>query len=381
MRAVALAPDGLLGWPDYFLQHVSTFNAVAGNSCANGPAAVYLAGEKIRIVFNLIYYRCEFMNQDSNPIDTQQALECWFLTGATASGKTSTSIELAKLLDAEIISLDSMSIYRGMDIGTAKPSAEVRSLVPHHMIDILDPIQAFSVSQYREQAHKKIAEIRSRGKEVLFVGGTALYLKSLLRGLFGGPPADWEFRKQIEEELKDVDDELLYKRMADIDPVAASKIHPNDRRRIIRALEVYKTTGQPISHFQMEFADAKSADQCRVFTMRHERGILHQRIEQRVGEMFDEGLVDEVSKLVEKWNELGHTAGQAVGYREVIEHLQGQRELDETKEKVLVRTRRFARHQETWFRGLEECRMIDLDAEWNPQELAAQIHSLGMEVA
>ena len=313
------------------------------------------------------------LESESKTLDPKRAIECWYLTGATASGKTTVSIELAKLLNAEIISLDSMSIYRGMDIGTAKPSPEVQAQIPHHMIDILDPVQAFSVSQYREQAHEKLEEIRSRGKEVLFVGGTALYLKALLRGLFGGPPADWEFRKQVEEELKDVEDELLYKRMADIDPVAASKIHPNDRRRIIRALEVYKSTGQPISHFQMEFADSAPAEECRVFTIRHPRPILHQRIEQRVEEMFEAGLIDEVAQLIERWGELGHTSGQAVGYREVIEHLAGERDLDETKEKVLVRTRRFARHQETWFRGLDECRMIDLEEGLEPKQLAEHI--------
>lgn len=315
------------------------------------------------------------MNTDQ--LDPQHALACWYLTGATASGKTSVSLALAEILNAEIISLDSMSIYRGMDIGTAKPSAEVQSRVPHYMIDVRDPIEAFSVSDYRKMAHERIEEIRGRGKEVLFVGGTALYLKALLRGMFGGPPADWEFRKQIEEELKDVEDHLLYERLKDVDPVSGQRIHPNDRRRIIRALEVYKATGQPISHFQMEFAESRPAEECRVFTLRHPRPILHERIETRVGQMFEDGFVDEVNSLVEKWDELGHTAGQAVGYREVVEHLRGERELDETMEKVLVRTRRFARHQETWFRGLSECRLIDLDDGFEPNELAERIAEMG----
>ena len=293
----------------------------------------------------------------------QQCLEarkCWFVTGATASGKTAVSLALAKRLDAEIISLDSMAIYRGMDIGTAKPTAETQSLVPHHLIDIRDPNETCSVSEYRELAMEKVDEIHSRGKKVLFVGGTALYLKTLLRGMFDGPPADWEFRKQIEAEVENVGDAALHERVASVDPVAAHKLHVNDRRRLIRALEVYKLTGKPISHWQMEFADGVDASECKVFSLRHPRPILHERIETRVDQMFEAGLIDEVRGLLERWTDLSHTAAQAVGYREVIEHLRGEKDFAETREKVRVRTRKFARHQETWFRGLSEVRMIDI---------------------
>ena len=293
----------------------------------------------------------------------QQCLEarkCWFVTGATASGKTAVSLALAKRLDAEIISLDSMAIYRGMDIGTAKPTAETQSLVPHHLIDIRDPNETCSVSEYRELAMEKVDEIHSRGKKVLFVGGTALYLKTLLRGMFDGPPADWEFRKQIEAEVENVGDAALHERVASVDPVAAHKLHVNDRRRLIRALEVYKLTGKPISHWQMEFADGVDASECKVFSLRHPRPILHERFETRVDQMFVAGLIDEVRGLLERWTDLSHTAAQAVGYREVIEHLRGEKDFAETREKVRVRTRKFARHQETWFRGLSEVRMIDI---------------------
>ena len=293
----------------------------------------------------------------------QQCLEarkCWFVTGATASGKTAVSLALAKRLDAEIISLDSMAIYRGMDIGTAKPTAETQSLVPHHLIDIRDPNETCSVSEYRELAMEKVDEIHGRGKKVLFVGGTALYLKTLLRGLFDGPPADWEFRKQIEAEVENVGDAALHERVAAVDPVAAHKLHVNDRRRLIRALEVYKLTGKPISHWQMEFADGVDASECKVFSLRHPRPILHERIETRVDQMFEAGLIEEVRGLLDRWTDLSHTAAQAVGYREVIEHLRGEKDFAETREKVRVRTRKFARHQETWFRGLSEVRMIDI---------------------
>lgn len=307
----------------------------------------------------------------------REALKCWYLTGATASGKTQVSLILAEQLNAEIISLDSMAIYRGMDIGTAKPSEEIQSQVPHHLIDIRDPTEAFSVNEYRDMAMAKVREIRERDKEVLFVGGTALYLKALLRGLFDGPPADWEFRKQIEAEVEGVGDEALHERLAQVDPIAAHKLHVNDRRRVIRALEVYKLTGKPISHWQMEFSDGRPSEECRVFSIRHPRPTLHERIEGRVEQMFEQGLIDEVGSLLDKWKELGHTASQAVGYREVIEHIRGERDYDETVEKVRVRTRRFARHQETWFRGLCECEMVDIVGEYHPEAVAERILTAG----
>lgn len=303
----------------------------------------------------------------------KRALRCWYLTGATAGGKTEIGVELARLLNAEIVSLDSMAIYRGMNIGTAKASAHHQQLVPHHLIDIVDPVASFSVSQYLNRAIETIDDIRSRGKQVVFVGGTALYLKALLRGLFEGPPADWEFRKQIEAELANVDSMKLYERLQMVDPVAAHKLHHNDRRRIIRALEVYRLTGKPISHWQMEFDQATDPCQCRVFTLRHQRPVLHQRIESRVDWMFNNGLVQEVETLIERWGELGRTASQAVGYREIFQYLSGDMDLPETIEKVRVRTRRFARHQETWFRGMQECRIIDLETDDHETEIAQRL--------
>ena len=307
--------------------------------------------------------------------------QCWFLTGATASGKTEIGVQLSQILNAEIISLDSMAIYREMDIGTAKPPIEIRQSITHHLLDIVDPTDQFSVSQYRERAKTVVEDIISRGKQALFVGGTALYLKALLRGIFEGPPADWDFRSQIEAEIEEVGIEALHKRLELVDPLSAHKLHPNDKRRMIRALEVFQLTGQPISHWQNEFDEGRSSEECRVFSIRHERSTLHDRIEKRVNEMFEQGLIDEVTNLLAKWKTLSQTAAQAVGYSEVIDHLQNQRDLDETIEKVCVRTRQFARHQETWFRGLSECRLIDIDDEYDAAAMAQQIHEMGQQVS
>ena len=314
---------------------------------------------------------------NDNKANVQLALSSWFLTGATASGKSRTSLFLAERLNAEIISLDSMAIYRGMDIGTAKPGPAEQSRVPHHMIDVVDPTEQFSVSQYRDSALEQVRQIQSQGKQVLFVGGTALYLKALLRGMFDGPPADWDFRKQVEAEVAENGEGLLHQRLEMVDPVAASNLHPNDHRRIIRALEVYKTTGKPISHLQMEFDEGRDSEACRVFTIRHDRSVLHQRIESRVESMFEAGLVDEVRGLLEQWGALGHTASQAVGYREVIDFLEGIKSEAEMLEQVKIRTRRFARHQETWFRGMSECEIIDLDVNFEEESLANLIFEKG----
>jgi len=278
-------------------------------------------------------------------IDTDYIVNhCWFLTGATASGKSGISMHLAGLLDAEII----------------------------------DPNESFSTSQYRDAALELIAEITGRNKKVLFVGGTALYLKALLRGMFEGPPADWDFRHEVEKEIEESGGEFLHERLMMLDPIAAHNIHPNDHRRIIRALEVHRVTGRPISHLQMEFDQGKKPEQCRVFAVRHARETLHVRIESRVNSMFERGLIDEVRGLVEKYGALSHTAAQAVGYREALQFLDDKRDLEKTQEQVLFRTRRFARHQETWFRNLSECEWVDIEADFEARAVAERILETGM---
>jgi len=301
------------------------------------------------------------------------AEDCWFLTGATAVGKTQVGLALAQKLGAEIISLDSMAIYRGMDIGTAKPTPEQQAQLPHHLIDIVDPDEDFSIDRYLEAAYAKIADITSRGLQVLFVGGTPLYLKALLRGLSSGPPANWELRAEIEAEVAEVGTQGLYERLEQVDPLAASQIHPNDKRRLIRALEVFRTTGQPISHHQLHFEEGLAAEDCRVFVLGRSREEQHERINTRVDSMIKRGLVEEVQRLTSDGKNLGRTASQAVGYREVIEHLEGG-DRETMIANIKTRTRRFAKRQGTWFRSLSECRFVNLEGVVAPESVAEEIN-------
>jgi tRNA dimethylallyltransferase len=303
--------------------------------------------------------------------------DCWYLTGATATGKTVVALALAERLNAEIVSLDSMTVYRGMDIGTAKPTRAEQAAAPHHLLDIVEPADEYSVAQYVADAAATVEAIRARGREVLFVGGTPLYLKSLLRGLFDGPPANWELREQIEEELEEVGQAALHERLTQVDPVAASAIHPHDTRRMIRALEVFRATGEPLSHQQMQFDDGQSAEECRVFVLRRERTELHRRIEGRVETMVEAGLVDEVRGLTVGGMQLGRTASQAVGYREALAFLAGEFDHDQMLTQMKVRTRRFAKRQGTWFRSLSECRFVDIAGEPDAAAIAERIVATG----
>jgi tRNA dimethylallyltransferase len=301
----------------------------------------------------------------------------WFLTGPTASGKSAVGIELARRIDAEIVSLDSMAVYRGMDVGTAKPSAADRQRAPHHLIDIVDPWADFSVAQYLTLAEEAVRQIRSRGHEPLFVGGTPLYLKALLRGLFSGPAADWDYRSQLEEIARREGLSELHRRLSVVDPAAARVLHPNDSRRIIRALEVYYRMGRPISEQQQQFDKLPTDDQRPVWVLDWRREQLHERIDRRVEAMFAAGLVEEVRGLLAGGRPLSRTASQALGYREVIEHLAGKTDLATTIDLVMLHTRQFAKRQLTWFRSLRECRWLAVSEPFDPTEVAGQIALAG----
>jgi tRNA dimethylallyltransferase len=300
--------------------------------------------------------------------------DCWFLTGPTAAGKSAVGVELARRIGAEIVSLDSIALYRGMDIGTAKPTPQQRLAVPHHLIDVLDPSEEYSVAQYVEAANSRVAEIADRGCRSLFVGGTPLYLKAMLRGIFQGPPADWELRHRLADEARQHGGQWLHEQLARVDPAAASRLHANDARRLIRAVEVFEKTGRPISQWQQQFDVGRPTAECRVFVLDWPKLELHVRIERRVDEMFAAGLVDEVRGLP---HPLSRTARQAVGYREVIEHLEGRRSLAETIELVKQHTRQLAKRQATWFRSLSECRFVALSEPFDAAVEAERIVQQG----
>jgi tRNA dimethylallyltransferase len=287
---------------------------------------------------------------------------CWFLTGPTAAGKSAAAVELAGRLDAEIVSMDSMALYRGMDLGTAKPTPAQRQRVAHHLVDCLDPWQPCSLAHYLCLVEECVRQLRSRGRQALFVGGTPLYLKALLRGIFQGPAADGDLRRRLQALADAQGAAALHARLAIVDRAAADRLHPNDLRRVIRAIEVYEKTGVPLSEHQRQFAQPNPRVAGRVVCLELPRPELYDRINRRVVEMFEAGLVAEVEALLHACRPLSRTARQALGYKEVIEHLQGERDLAATVALVQRRTRRFAKHQGTWFRSFAEIRQVPLTA-------------------
>ncbi|MFH1645306.1 MAG: tRNA (adenosine(37)-N6)-dimethylallyltransferase MiaA, partial [Candidatus Omnitrophota bacterium] len=259
-----------------------------------------------------------------------------FLVGPTAVGKTEVSIHLAKLLNAEILCCDSMQVYRGMDIGTQKPTTKEQKKVPHHMVDVISPSKNFSVADYRQKSLEIINDILKRGKMPLFVGGTGLYMKSMVDGLFPSPPADRKLRANLLKE-EDFKQGALYRRLLSVDIETASKLHPNDKRRIVRALEVYLKTGVAISELKKKTSGLAKKYDIRIFCLNCNRQYLYKRIEDRVDKMFRQGLVCECEKL--KTKELSLTASQALGYKEVFMYLKNEISLQEAKDLIKKNTR------------------------------------------
>lgn len=305
--------------------------------------------------------------------------DCWFLTGPTASGKTALSLALARQIDAEIISVDSMALFRGLDIGTAKPTIAEQRQIPHHLIDVLDPHEDSSVANYLEQATAAAATIRARGRQALFVGGSPLYLKALFKGLFAGPPADWELRQKLQAWGEQNPGNALHERLASVDPIAADRLHPNDQRRLLRALEVFELTGRPISSWQTQFGDGANALRGRALVLEWPRDELYRRIEMRVDAMFAAGLVEETRHLLAGNMPLSRTARQAVGYREVLAHLEHGVSLDATIALVKTKSRQFAKRQLTWFRSLPQLRPLPMHDSIDATALAAELAGLSQD--
>ena len=300
-------------------------------------------------------------------------LPIWILTGPTAAGKTDIGLEIAKNIDAEIVSADSMLVYRGMDIGTEKPSLTVRNRIPHHLIDIVEPWEEYSVGQYVKDFEVVTQNLHLRGKQFIVVGGTALYLKAIMDGLFEGPPADWEYRNSLKAIVKEKGPNYLHKMLAGIDPETAGKLHFNDQKRVIRALEVFKTTGQRISSFQTQFGRKNPKYNCTLVAIEYDRAILYKRIETRVDRMFMRGLLDEVRTLLSNPSGLSKQASQALGYKEVIDFFNGKYTLPEVSGEIKQRTRRFAKRQMTWFRSFSNIHWIHASADSDTTRLSEEV--------
>jgi len=307
------------------------------------------------------------------------------IPGVTASGKGQLAFDLAKELDAEIISIDSMKVYKRMDIGTAKPPKQAQKQVKYHLIDVVEPSESFSVASFLELANEAIEQITSRGKRVIAVGGTALYIKALLYGLFEGPGTDEQIRAELKAQAASEGLETLYSRLCQLDPEAAQRISSNDEKRIIRALEVYKIAGRPISSFQQQWKDDRRQESgvrkqekhgWTIIGLRREKTEENKRINARVKAMFENGLVDEVKSLLAEEKPLSRQARCAIGYAEIIDYLNGKFTLEDAIELIKQNTRRFAKSQRTWFRTFRNIRWLDVEADEPPGKILAKAKAL-----
>lgn len=284
---------------------------------------------------------------------------CWVLAGPTASGKTALSLQLAKAHGCEIVCMDSMQIYRGMDIGTAKPTREERQAVPHHMLDVVEPEEGFSVARYQEMAEACVREIHARGHRALFVGGTGLYLRALRHPMAMGDAAGDE---RIRGELEQIAGEeggkaRLHAMLEEVDPPTAARLPVGDVRRVIRALEVFRITGVPFS--RQRAVETPSAFDYRVVSLTMDRQALYQRIEQRVDQMLKDGLVEEVRGLLDRGVPPDAQSMKGLGYKELTPYLRGEGTLDEAVYAMKLGTRHYAKRQLTWMRREENVKWVD----------------------
>jgi len=283
------------------------------------------------------------------------------LMGPTASGKTGVAVELVQQLPLEIISVDSALVYRGMDIGTAKPGADILRIAPHRLIDIRDPAQAYSAAEFRSDALEAMEDIRRHGKIPLLVGGTTLYFRALEQGLSDLPGADPGVRAQLEAEAQELGWAAMHTRLAGIDPAAAARIHPNDPQRIQRALEVHALTGSTLSQLCAEGrAGPPDSRFLKIILAPQDRALLHARIRQRFDAMLEQGFLDEVRRLRARGDLHGDLPSmRAVGYRQAWDHLDGKLSAEEWVERAVIATRQFAKRQMTWLRSETDTHRVD----------------------
>ena len=296
------------------------------------------------------------------------------ILGPTAVGKSEIAISLAKKIKGEIISADSMQLYQGMNLGTAKPSSVEQKVVPHHLIDLLKPDESFNVFEYAKEAEKVIKEIHQRKKVPILVGGSGLYIRAVVDGLFENPKIDSAKKFSAKEKLRNKSTDFLYQELKKVDSTASQKIHPNDRRRIKRALELFYATGIPISVLQK--AKPTRAFQTLFIGISRKRDQLYQRINKRVETIFAQGFVEEVKSLLENGSTKNLNSMQAIGYQETITYLNNERSLAETIELIKKNTRRYAKRQLSWFRQDKRINWLSLGNEETPQEVITKIEIL-----
>lgn len=294
------------------------------------------------------------------------------LMGPTASGKTAVAVELVQHLPCEIISVDSAMVYRGMDIGTAKPDPDTLRRAPHRLLDIRDPKEAYSAAQFCDDAHREIADIVAEGKIPLLVGGTMLYFKALQQGLSVLPSADANLRAYLFEQGAQLGWAALHARLAEVDPVAAKRIHPHDAQRIQRALEVYELTGQSLTEWQQQAKPHPLSHPVHsIALVPSDRSVLHDRIAQRFDHMLGAGFIDEVEPLVARGDlTLETPAMRSVGYRQVFDYIKGQLSYDEMRDKGIAATRQLAKRQLTWLRSWPELTVFESES----RDIFDQIH-------
>ncbi|MGI6333588.1 MAG: tRNA (adenosine(37)-N6)-dimethylallyltransferase MiaA [Saccharofermentanales bacterium] len=293
------------------------------------------------------------MNQDQDNELRKTQKPVLVIAGPTASGKTATALLLCQRLNGEIVSADSMQIYRGMDIGTAKATRQEQNLIEHHLLDIREPGEHYSVAQYKKDATMAIQDIFLRGRQPVLCGGTGQYLSAMIEGIsFFPQPPDYSLRARLVERSERLGIEQVLAELAAVDPESAAKLAPGDRKRIIRALEVYYQTGMTISQ-QNQLSKQKGPDfSFRIFGLSHDREILYERINQRVGQMIDAGLIDEVRQLLAMGLDPASTCLQAIGYKEVLPYLVGEKSLEVVADNIRRASRRYAKRQMTWLKKI-----------------------------
>ena len=294
------------------------------------------------------------------------------ITGATATGKSALAQALARLTGAHIVSVDSMKVYRGMDVGTDKPPAAILNEIPHHMLDLVGPRERFSVARYLELAAPLIERLRAEGTRLLLEGGTALYIKALTEGMFEGVGRDEEFRRTLRREAAERGAAHLHERLARVDAAAAARIHPNDLKRIVRALEVHHLTGLPISRLQEQFGDVKRPR--RIIALWRPRDELRRRVAERAARMFKEGILEETRRILDGGG-FGPTASQCPGYAEAAAHLRGETTIEEAARRTATRHWRLARRQNVWLKRFDDALHLCLRGSTDWPALAARLAS------